>query len=106
MPAGKVLRIELDAPAVVHWEVGGRGMPTRDSGLGVHFADLPTAGLAPGDEVRFVIARTGSDRIRHPIAAIRPEVVRIEGGDHHVDTERRRQPAAARTAANGAVTIR
>ncbi len=106
MPAGKVLRVELNEPAVVRWEAGGREVPTRDSGLGVHFVDLPTAGLVPGDEVRFVIARTGSDRFLHPIAAIRPEVVRIERGDHHFNTERRRQPAAARTAANGAVTIR
>src|SRR5262249_40958544 len=46
MPTGKVLRVELPEPAVVRWDAAGRGngpdVPTRDSGLGVHYADLPT----------------------------------------------------------------
>src|SRR5262249_29674967 len=50
MPVGKVLRVELPGPAVIRWGAGDRDdvrdVPTRDSGLGVHYADLPTEGLA------------------------------------------------------------
>jgi len=45
IPAGKRLRIELQAPGVVHWSADGwnevQDMPTRDTGLGIHLADLP-----------------------------------------------------------------
>ena len=46
---GDVLRVEVLAPAVVHWGRDGwkktREVRTRDTGLGVHVADLDTAGL-------------------------------------------------------------
>ncbi len=53
---GEALRLEVLAPAVVRWGVGGapdRDVPTRDTGLGLHVADLPTKGLSRGDRVRF-----------------------------------------------------
>jgi glucoamylase len=57
IPQGKVLRIALLAPAMVHWSDDGWRTPhdleTVPSGVGVHFADLPTEGLASGREVVF-----------------------------------------------------
>ncbi|MEZ4404259.1 MAG: hypothetical protein R3B06_29825 [Kofleriaceae bacterium] len=47
VPAGKALRIELTAPATIHWSVDGWratiDSPTRDTGLGLHVVEL-----APG----------------------------------------------------------
>jgi glucoamylase len=57
VPVGKVLRVETLAPAVVHWSAGGwhsvHDTATRDVGLGVHIADLPTAALPGGVGVQF-----------------------------------------------------
>jgi glucoamylase len=57
MPAGLLLRIETHAPAFVHWSSDGwdnvADLPTTDSGLGVHFADLPTSALPVGKTIRF-----------------------------------------------------
>jgi glucoamylase len=65
IPAGRILRVELPAPATVTWRVedakagggnagggkvggglAGADVATRDTGLGVHAVELPTAGLA------------------------------------------------------------
>jgi glucoamylase len=57
VPAGRDLRIETLAPAVVRWSPDGwrtvRETATADSGLGVHHADLPTSDLAPGSTIPF-----------------------------------------------------
>jgi hypothetical protein len=57
MPVGRTLRLEVLAPANVHWSVndwaGAHDTPTRDTGLGVHVADLSTCGLAAGARVLF-----------------------------------------------------
>jgi glucoamylase len=57
MAAGQVLRIEVLAPAEVHWSADGwqhvHDLPTSDTGLGVYLADLPTAELTAGSEVVF-----------------------------------------------------
>lgn len=57
MPAGTVLRVERHAPFAVRWRLGGAerhgSIEARDSGLGVWYADLPTAKLPAGAEVRF-----------------------------------------------------
>jgi glucoamylase len=54
---GRTLRIELLAPAVVHRSVDGwrtiQEHPTTDTGLGLHYVDLPTGQLATGTEVLF-----------------------------------------------------
>jgi len=62
---GKTLRVELLAPATIHWGVDGwqqaEDVETRDTGLGVHVADLPTGKLAHGTQVRFTFRwREGS----------------------------------------------
>jgi glucoamylase len=64
MTAGTTLRVETLAPADVHWGIDGwrqvRDEPTRDTGLGVHVADLPTAGLPDGGRVDFTFRWTAS----------------------------------------------
>jgi glucoamylase len=54
---GKRLRIEVLAPAVVHWSAddwrSAHDEATVDSQLGIHFVDLPTEGVAAGARVRF-----------------------------------------------------
>jgi glucoamylase len=57
LPAGQLLRVELRHPALVHWSDDGwatvHDTPTRDTGLGVHLADLDTTGLRPDREITF-----------------------------------------------------
>ncbi len=57
LPFGKTLRIETLAPARVHWSADGwataRDTDTRDTGLGVGVADLPTEELSPDANVTF-----------------------------------------------------
>lgn len=57
IPAGKVLRLEVLAPAVVHWSPDGwqpvQATETRDNCLGVHVADLPTGEFSPGTTIQF-----------------------------------------------------
>jgi glucoamylase len=55
--AGDALSVALKAPALVHWGVDGwtavRDVRTRDTGLGVHVADLPVAELKAGQTIQF-----------------------------------------------------
>jgi glucoamylase len=57
IPAGKILRLEVLAPAIVHWSADGwqtvHDTETRDTGLGVHIADLPTDSLPVGAKIVF-----------------------------------------------------
>ena len=57
IPTGRALRLDLLEPAVVTWSTdGGPEGPevmTQDTGLGVHVAELPTAGLPAGLSVTF-----------------------------------------------------
>ncbi len=57
VPAGKTLRIAVQAKASVHWSSDGwqtvHDLPTQDTGLGMEIADLPTHGLDPGHAVVF-----------------------------------------------------
>jgi glucoamylase len=77
MPAGKVLRIETLAPALVHWSADGwhtvRDDASRDTTLGVHVLDLATAHLCPGARI--------------DMAFYWPEVDRWEGTDYLVCVE-------------------
>lgn len=54
---GNWLRLELLAPAVVHWSADSwhtiQDTKTRDTGLGVHVADLPATRLHAGASVTF-----------------------------------------------------
>ena len=57
MPAGQTLRVEVLATAVVHWSddewATTHDTETRNTGLGLHLADLPTADLAAGQTIQF-----------------------------------------------------
>ena len=85
---GKVLRVELPWPAVVLWSAGAgrdaRRIPTRDSGLGIHFADLTTQGLSRGEAVGFTITQSGPGRrgeVGRWSVQIEGEPVRREDGE-------------------------
>ncbi len=66
IPACKVLRIEVLAPALVHWSVDDwrttQDSKTTDTGLGVHFADLPTDKLPVGSRVLFTLFWVEAER--------------------------------------------
>jgi glucoamylase len=66
LPAGRVLRVELLTMASLHWSVDGwrtvQDTPTKDSGLGIHFADLDTASLKPGNAIVFTLYWPVEDR--------------------------------------------
>ena len=55
MLVGKQLRVQVLAPALVHWSIDGwqstQAVQTRDTGLGVHVADLPTDKSAQGSQI-------------------------------------------------------
>jgi glucoamylase len=57
IPRGKTLRIVLLSPTVVHWSIDGwksvQDTKTRDTGLGIHTLDLPTASLPVGGQAVF-----------------------------------------------------
>ena len=57
MPAGKILRIETLAPAVIHWSADDwntiQDATTHDVGLGIHIADLATQALPEGKQIKF-----------------------------------------------------
>jgi glucoamylase len=64
LPAGRVLRISLSSAAIVLWSdddwQASHETPTVDCGLGVHVAELPSAGLAPGRSLVFTWRETAS----------------------------------------------
>jgi glucoamylase len=66
MPANKTLRLETLTPAVVHWSLDGwrtvHDTATRDTTLGVHVVDLPTARLSGDDHVDFTFYWPEHDR--------------------------------------------
>ena len=57
IPFGKSLRIEVLAPATVHWSdddwLTTTNSKTTDTGLGLHYVDLPTSGLSPASNILF-----------------------------------------------------
>jgi glucoamylase len=57
MTAGMRLRIEVLAPATIHWSSNNwqttSDLSTRDSGFGICYADLPTKNLPKGAVVVF-----------------------------------------------------
>ena len=57
IPVRRRLRIELLAPAVVHFSTDGwqriHELATRSTGLGIHVADLPTQDMDCGDKCVF-----------------------------------------------------
>jgi len=63
---GTTLRIETLAAATVHWTHDAwrtvTDTPTRDTGLSVYVADLPSAAFDPGVEIRFTFLWTEAVR--------------------------------------------
>jgi glucoamylase len=57
LPPGKILRVELMAPAAIHWTADdwktAQDLKTHDAGLGIHMADLPTQSVPEGTQVKF-----------------------------------------------------
>jgi glucoamylase len=68
LKAGKNLRLDLPAPAIVYWTADtGRSVSlkqrkTTDSGLGVHYVLLNTSQLEPGRKIRFTFLWTRDRR--------------------------------------------
>jgi glucoamylase len=66
LTAGRILRVETLAPAVVHWSADGwrtvHDTDTRDTSLGVHLADLPTSEVPSGSLITFTFFWRGTDR--------------------------------------------
>ncbi|MCJ7782147.1 MAG: glucan 1,4-alpha-glucosidase, partial [Acidimicrobiia bacterium] len=66
MPEGAVLRVELQAPAVVRWSSDAwendLDVSTSDTGLGIHHADLDTAGLPATSNITFTFRWTDENR--------------------------------------------
>lgn len=77
VPRNKTLRIVLLSPARVHWSVDNwqtaHDTDTRDTGLGTHILDLPTASLPAGGEAVFTF--------------FWPNENRWEGTDYRVSVE-------------------
>jgi glucoamylase len=66
MPIGKTLRVEVLAPAVVHWTSDGwqtsHDAKTEDTGLGMHVVDLPASDLTAGMTLTFTLYWPADDR--------------------------------------------
>jgi glucoamylase len=66
MPAGRTLRIEVLARAVVHWSPDGwrkvMDTETTDTGLGLHYVDLPAAEISRGGSVAFTFRWHDAER--------------------------------------------
>jgi glucoamylase len=69
MPSGRTLRVEVPAPATVHWRADGwqttHDAETWDAGLGLHVADLPTNGLPAATMLVFTFNWTAHGRWEH-----------------------------------------
>ena len=77
IPRNKTLRVTLLSPATVHWSIDNwttvHDTDTRDTGLGIHILDLPTASLPSGGEAIFTF--------------FWPQWARWEGTDFRVKVE-------------------
>ena len=77
IPAGRTLRVEVLAPALIHWSGDGwqtvRDTNTRDTGLGVHVVDLPTEKMPSGATVIFTLYWPGPSRWEGADFAVRIE---------------------------------
>ncbi|GAC1648903.1 MAG: glucan 1,4-alpha-glucosidase [Herpetosiphon sp.] len=66
IPAGQLLRVEVLAPATLHWTADHwqtvYDTPTFDTGLGVHIAAVPTSSLPVGVTLVFTFHWTAVDR--------------------------------------------
>lgn len=60
LPAGKMLRVELLARAVVHWSsdnwATAHDAETTENAFGIHLTDLPVADVSPGNTIVFTFS--------------------------------------------------
>src|SRR2546421_455046 len=84
---GKILRIEVLAPATVHWSDDNSRTATDcktiDTGIGIHYADLPTSGLSPASNILFTFFWPGANKwegtdFQVTVAARSPVTVQAE----------------------------
>jgi len=66
MTAGRILRVETPGPAIVRWSADNwktaSDATMKDTGLGIHVADLPTGGLAHGTTISLTFLWSEADR--------------------------------------------
>jgi len=59
VPKGNILRIEVLAPAVIHWSLDNwktsEDVSTQDRGIGIHVVDLPTAKITGKETLLFTV---------------------------------------------------
>ena len=84
LPVGSTLRVECGVPFTLDWRVDGAENGARrasaDSGLGVHFADVPLQQLPAGTVARIVVERDGRRDAGHP-GRRSEHVVRVRADD-------------------------
>lgn len=85
MPVGKTLRIHAASPTTISWRADGQAggtVRTRDTGLGMHYADLPTADFPSGSVLRFRFERPQRRLIgkRHWFASSGEVTIQAESG--------------------------
>jgi glucoamylase len=87
MPVGSTVRVEVPAPAIVHWSVDEwqtvHDTATRDTGLSMHLTELPTASLPEGAVVRFTLYWPAIQRWEgrdFAVHVMRPEALAVEQG--------------------------
>jgi len=84
MPEGKILRLRLLMPALVHWSIDGwatsHDTNTRATEPGDYIVDLPTKDMTAGDEVCFTFYWLTENK--------------WEGADYKITVHPRRVPEA------------
>ena len=85
VPEGKSLRIETLAPAVVRWSFDDwkttTDAKTVDTGLGVHYVDLPTTKLSLGTNIVFTFYWPEADKwegVDFQVAISKPQVSLVQ----------------------------
>ena len=82
LPAGKILRVETLASAVIHWSVDDwctvHDAMTRDTGLGIYIADLAIQALPARKEIRFTFYWQDADHWEGADFSVRVSAVRRE----------------------------
>jgi glucoamylase len=80
IPRGLTLRVETQAPAVIHWSAdewrSAADAETRDTDLGVYVVDLPTGELVAGTRISFTIYWPASRKwegVDFAVRVIRPD---------------------------------
>jgi glucoamylase len=83
MPQGQTLRIEVLAPATVHWTADGwdtsHDVTAGDTGLGIYVANLDTSGLPADASVTFTFYWSQEDRWEETDVSVRIEEGNKEG---------------------------